>query len=82
MGMKSEARNQLVYLLSCYHSTAYGTLCEPSSGKVTVYTNGNEVVTTAITPLLGGLEPSSKSAKNNSVEVGKVVKLTKVVKGA
>lgn len=50
--------------------------------KVTVYTNGNEAVTTAITTLFGGLEPSSKSAKNITVEKRKIVRLRKLEKGA
>jgi thioredoxin reductase len=52
------------------------------AGKVTVYTDGNEVVTKAITGLLGGLEPSSKSASNISVETRKIIRLRRLEKGA
>jgi thioredoxin reductase len=50
--------------------------------KVTVYTNGNKAVTKAITTLFDGLSPSSKSAKNITVEARKIVRLRKLEKGA
>jgi gliotoxin/aspirochlorine biosynthesis thioredoxin reductase len=50
--------------------------------EVAVYTDGNEAVTEVITALLGGLEPSSKSARNISAEARKIVRLRKLEKWA
>ena len=50
--------------------------------KVTIYTNGNDATTSALSSTVSSLRPDSKSAKNITINFKKISKLIKGSKGA